>query len=120
MFIEARLSRSWRGDSKPRPRDYKSGALPCGLSQHCGWGEAGRRPARIVDAPKLANCVALGCERDRRSLGRRDVAAGSVAGQQLHDCDGLPLAATAPGGVDAVCLRELDVHPVALERLLQI
>src|SRR5690242_15020933 len=115
MFVEARISWSWRWDSNPRPPDYKSGALPVELRQQDCSGKAGRRPARIVDAPKLVKGVALGCVRDRRSRGRRDVAAGSVAGEQLHDCDGLPLAATAPGGVDAVGLRELDVHPVALE-----
>src|ERR1051325_9958651 len=56
IFGEARISWSWRWDSTPRPPDYKSGALPVELRQQDCSGKAGRRPARIDDAPKLVKC----------------------------------------------------------------
>src|SRR5947207_10211391 len=57
IFVEARfLFWSWRWDSNPRPPDYKSGALPVELRQQDCSGKAGRRPARIDDAPRLVKC----------------------------------------------------------------
>src|SRR5678815_905593 len=121
ILMVTKVSWSWRWDLNPRPPDYKSGALPVELRQQDCPGKAGRRPARIDDAPRLVKC-----RRDRlpgildRSIPGRNIAARGISRQQLHDCRGLPLAAPAPGRLDAVRLRALEVHPMALQRLLQV